>query len=151
MIGRSYPKRPAKVQPDFIRASNHPKATEDSLGSSRLLPDRLLAQPVCRLLVFIRFLKGRAYLKMLTENVSIHATKATIKIPHKASTLLHIMKLYPFSPSLQLPFSSVRAANAKDKFADSKMMKNKSKRTSRIFALGDRRPKGLPVYSSQVI
>jgi hypothetical protein len=88
---------------------------------------------------------------MLTEKVKLQAKRATIKIAHKALTLPQMVELYALTRSLQAPLSSVKAAKAKDKFADSKMIKKRSRRTSRILAFGDRRPSGFPVYSSQVM
>jgi hypothetical protein len=87
---------------------------------------------------------------MLIEKVKVHAISATIRIPHRALTLTQITVFLGVGPALQVPFSSVNVANASEIFADSKMMKNRSSNTRRIFAFGDRRPSGLPVYSSQV-
>jgi hypothetical protein len=92
-----------------------------------------------------------SYLKMLTANVKLQAINATIKIPHKPCTLPQIIELDPLVPFLQLPLSSVRAANASAIFADSNMMNQRSSNTNRILAFGDLRPRGFPVYSSHVM
>jgi len=88
---------------------------------------------------------------MLTAKVRLHAINAIIRIPQRALTLLQIIVLAPLTVVVQLPSFSVRAAKASARLADSKIIKNRSKRTRRIFAFGERRPNGLPVYSSQVM
>ena len=87
---------------------------------------------------------------MLNAKVEFHAIRETIKIPHSALILPQMYKLVGVGPALQAPFSSHSVANARDILADSKIMKNKSSNTIRILALGERKPRGLLVYSSQV-
>lgn len=121
---------------------------------NRLRLDLQLAQPAYKRIS--KFNPGTtnrktSYLKILVEKVRLQATNAIIKIPHRALTLPQIMEFLPFVPILQVPLSSVRAPNANAKFADSKIIKKRSNKTSRILAFGDRRPNGFPVYSSQVM
>jgi len=114
-------------------------------------PDSLFAPQACDYLVIRSSKIQGTYLNMLTAKVRLHAINAIIRIPQRALTLLQIIGLAPFAVCVQLPSFSVRAAKASARLADSKMIKNRSKRTRRIFAFGDRRPNGLPVYSSQVM
>lgn len=89
---------------------------------------------------------------MLTAKVKLHAINAIIKMAQSAFTLPHTMLFVSLiGPTLQAPSRFVKAVNASAKFADSNMMKNRSNKTSRILAFGDRRPNGLPVYSSYVM
>lgn len=89
---------------------------------------------------------------MLTANVKLHAINAIIRIAQRALTLPQTtLFLSVTGPTLQAPELSVKAVNARARFADSKMIKKRSSNTSRILVLGDRRPNGLPVYSSYVM
>lgn len=93
-------------------------------------------------------------LRVLMVKVLNHAKSAIIKVAVNAFCREQMAreKLQVLMPgevaSRHAHFSSVRAWNARLRFADSKTMKPRSKKMRDIFALCERRPSGFDVYSS---
>lgn len=86
------------------------------------------------------------------EKVAIHASNAINRVAVKPFCLSQMLCRYGhafvLSDSTHAHLSSVRAWKAKLRFADSKTIKARSRKISDILALGERRPRGLDVYSS---
>lgn len=78
--------------------------------------------------------------------VESQAIRAISSTDAKALSLLQILCAVPYWRHKLC--ESVTASKAKLKFAESKTMKNRSRKISRIFAFASLKPSGFPWYSS---
>src|ERR1700722_11245272 len=90
-------------------------------------------------------------LNMLMVKVKSQAIRANSKTATNDFDLLQAAFWCPCGSASQLPSTPAIDSKASARLADSKIMKARSRRTSRSFAAGGLSPRGLEKYSSYVI